>query len=820
MTIVGEAVVLIRGKDMLTTDLNKAIQPAMEKISGSVSSIGATIKDKIGAGIQSVATITAGTMTAVAGVTAGIVAQGVQYNVLMQKARAAFTTVLGSAKAADTMLRNIQEFAHTSPFPRQVFVEATQQMLGFGFAAKDVIPTLKSVQDAVAASGGSAEDIQQIVNALSNVQAQGKFGGEALQQLAGQGINAAEIIGEQMHLSGQQIKEQISAGALSAEDGIKALTAGMEQHFGGAAANLKGTWVGAVDSIKGATRDLGSALVAPFIDPKGGGYAVEWAGILADSIRTLTTKLQPIFDGLMKKMDPFFKRLTTLSENVDIGKVFDDIGDSVSKLAPIIAPLVASLGALGGANIAGMLGPLGAFLPTINPVFAAIVALIAVMPELQDAFKEIIPILMDAAKQLGDTFLPAIEDLMPLIHELADVIADALVQAFQDLVPPIMQILENLEPLLPVIGAIIDAFLTGLAPVLTVIIDVLAKLLEWLAKVPVVIPMVIGAVIALNLAMAANPVLLIVAGIVLLIGVLIKLWPKISIGVDKMKEFGRAITQHLVHAWDAVKRAFARVGGWFADTFRNLVQAGKRWMPVLLAIFVPFIGIPLLIRSHWSQITGFFGRLFEAVSSRVRAGVSNVATFFGSLPEKMVAGLGNLNALVVGAISRGLSNVKNAVVNAFSGAASWLINAGSSIISGLISGITSKIGELTSKLSGLKNTIKNAKGPPDVDAVLLEPAGQLIMGGLIRGIGRAVPDLQRTLGGVTDAIRQTGGRMTADVNANVRRGANERGSQAGVVVQFPKTLRLRIGDREFTAYVGEIADDRIDAADTLAWQGA
>jgi hypothetical protein len=37
---------------------------------------------------------------------------------------------------------------------------------------------------------------------------------------------------------------------------------------------------------------------------------------------------------------------------------------------------------------------------------------------------------------------------------------------------------------------------------------------------------------------------------------------------------------------------------------------------------------------------------------------------------------------------------------------------------------------------------------------------------------------------------------------------------------LPKSVILRVGARDFVAYVEEVADGRINAADNLAWQGA
>jgi tape measure domain-containing protein len=666
VTIVGEAVVVIRGKDMLSADLGNALKPALQSVGNAASTIGQTIRSKIGAGIQAIATTTAAVTGAVATATAGIVAQGVSYNVLMQKSRAAFTTVLGSAAAADKMLNSIQRFASTSPFPRQVFIEATQQMLGFGFAAEDVIPTLGAVQDAVAATGGSSEDITSIVNALSQVQASGKFTGDALMQLSGKGINAAEIIGKQMGKTGAQIKDEISKGALGADEGITALTKGMSEKFGGAAANLKGTWVGATDSIKGATRDLGSALVAPFIDPKGGGYAVDWAGLLATKIRDATKVIVPMFTGMIDKIRPTFDAISKAMEGVDIGKVFGSIADTVKDLAPLLAPIAAALVTMGGANIAGMLGPLGALLgplANINPIFAAIVALIAVMPELQDAFKEIIPIVMDAAKQIMDAFGPAISGLMPFIHELAGVVADILVQAFTDLLPPIMDLITGLMPLVPVIMELADIFITGLVPVISIVISLIGDLLSWLGDIPGIMPGIVGAIIALNLAMSANPVALVIIGIVLLIGLLIKLWPQISQGVDKMKEFGASIGEHLGKAWDKVKEAFSSFLDFFTGLWDSLIGIVRGNWPVLLAVFAPMIGIPILIIRNWDKISGFFGKVIGNIVSVVREGIPKVVNFFRAMPSRIGASIGNIWGFMRGKFSDLFRSARSAVIS-------------------------------------------------------------------------------------------------------------------------------------------------------------
>ena len=72
-------------------------------------------------------------------------------------------TLMGGAQEANAQMDKLDKFAKTSPFAKQVFIQAQQQLVGFGVEAKKVIPYLSAIQDAVAATGGSNEDISSLV---------------------------------------------------------------------------------------------------------------------------------------------------------------------------------------------------------------------------------------------------------------------------------------------------------------------------------------------------------------------------------------------------------------------------------------------------------------------------------------------------------------------------------------------------------------------------------------------------------------------------------------------------------------------------------
>jgi len=141
------------------------------------------------------------------------------------------------------------------------------------------------------------------------------------------------------------------------------------------------------------------------------------------------------------------------------------------------------------------------------------------------------------------------------------------------------------------------------------------------------------------------------------------------------------------------------------------------------------------LRLAWNLAVAATRAAWNALKGAVSAGVSRVVGFVRSLPGKIRSAIGNLGGL--------------------------LVDAGRSLIQGLINGITSKLGELWGKVSGIAGRIRDLKGPLDYDRVLLRPAGQAIMDGLIRGIGDRGPALAATMGGVTASlvVAPLGGRV-------------------------------------------------------------
>src|SRR5690606_5738530 len=230
-----------------------------------------------------------GMLTAAGASTTGLMssvqATGVSYNTLRQQSLAALTSLTGSAQDAVAQMDKLDEFASSSPFARDVFIQAQQQMLGFGIEAQKVIPYLDAIQNAVAATGGSNQDISELSRIMSQISASAKITATDLREFGNRGIDAATIIGSQMGMTGAQIRESLTAGTLDAGQALDALAAGMSERFDGAADNVKNTFTGAIDRVKAAWRDFAADLTAPLVGPQGGGVLVDMTNQAADLMR-------------------------------------------------------------------------------------------------------------------------------------------------------------------------------------------------------------------------------------------------------------------------------------------------------------------------------------------------------------------------------------------------------------------------------------------------------------------------------------------------------------------------------------------------------
>lgn len=434
------------------------------------------------ASLQVAATAAAATTVGVAALGKNTISTGLAYNAMQQNANAALKTMLGSQKAVNEQMEKLGKLAQNSPFSKATFISAQQQLIAFGVEVEKVIPLLDAMQNAVAASGGGSQQLADLAFVVAQIKAAGKITGQDLIQLGQRGINAAEIIGKAFGKSSAEVKAMISKNQIDADQAIDALTKGMMEKFGGATDAIKKQWSGAADRIKAANRDIGADLGKMFIDPAGGGRAVEWGNKLADVLRTFQKRLREAQGGIEDFLSPAFKNI---SKGLDAAnnalKKFDAAraGAQLEKLTSY-TPLI------GGTTAALMtfaLQPIpviGQLASAMGPLTVGVAALIAASPELRkaggafgEAFKPGEKILASTAKQLADLAIQLIKDLSPALEEGAKGLGTFLTN-ISPLAPALVSVLSALAPVVTAGAELASAFANLPTPVLAAVVALAA----------------------------------------------------------------------------------------------------------------------------------------------------------------------------------------------------------------------------------------------------------------------------------------------------------------------------------------------------------
>jgi tape measure domain-containing protein len=172
------------------------------------------------------------------------------FNARAEQTSVALTTLLGSGDKASAMLRNLQQFAAQTPFEFPELAKASQQMLAFGFEADKVIPTLRSVGDAVAAMGGGSFEIDRVVRALGQMQAKGKLSAEEMMQITEVGIPGWDLVAKKIGVSTGELMKMTEKGLIPANVAIDALVEGMGTRFAGAMEAQSKTFNGLMSTLR------------------------------------------------------------------------------------------------------------------------------------------------------------------------------------------------------------------------------------------------------------------------------------------------------------------------------------------------------------------------------------------------------------------------------------------------------------------------------------------------------------------------------------------------------------------------------------------
>jgi hypothetical protein len=363
----------------------------------------------------------------------------IDYNAQLEQTRVAFTSMLGSAQLADTMIADLQKFAAETPFEMPGVRSSAQQLLAFGYDAQEIIPTLTALGNAASGLGRGQDGFNHLAFVFGQIRTTGQLMGQDVMQLAQLGVPVKDILAKNLGLTKEELA-RIGELGIDANVAIKALIDGMNERFPEMMKKQSETFDGVLSNIKdNIGQAFGLSGLPLFEDAKNmlleiknitdtmlanaqGGKSL-FAGILPDDliekVSAFGETIKKIFKDAAPVADTF---LWAMGKLVD---VFLDVGNiALTALRPII-PVVTTIQRV----VYGAIGVIASILDTVLEV------VLMVQTHVADSWDYIYGITADlwnSAKEIvGDFCTAAIEFIAGIVAEI-DAVVSPIVDTFRD----------------------------------------------------------------------------------------------------------------------------------------------------------------------------------------------------------------------------------------------------------------------------------------------------------------------------------------------------------------------------------------------------
>lgn len=162
------------------------------------------------------------------------------------------TNMTGDANLANAALASLKSTVSGTAYGLDTASKSAQGFLTSGMSLNDATNQVRIWGDAVSYYGeGTNEQLESVVGAIGEMYSQGIVEPEQLNQLFDAGIDAAEIYAQSVNRSVSDVKNDLSSGAISAQEFIGTLSQALDSGASsGAAKTMEGTWVSTFDKMR------------------------------------------------------------------------------------------------------------------------------------------------------------------------------------------------------------------------------------------------------------------------------------------------------------------------------------------------------------------------------------------------------------------------------------------------------------------------------------------------------------------------------------------------------------------------------------------
>ena len=204
-----------------------------------------------------------------------------------EQAEVAFATMLGSVDLAKEKLGELKDFAASTPFQLGELRDSARQLLAFGVAGDDLIPTMKTLGDLAA---GTQKPIADFVDIYGKVKASGVAAMGDVNRLADRGVPIFSELAKVLGVADSEVRNMVSSGKVGFPEIQKVMEnvvgAGglFEDSMKKQSGTMAGLWSTMKDNVLFVITDIAQALVD----------GLDIKGLLGDGILSV----QSLKDGI------------------------------------------------------------------------------------------------------------------------------------------------------------------------------------------------------------------------------------------------------------------------------------------------------------------------------------------------------------------------------------------------------------------------------------------------------------------------------------------------------------------------------------------
>ena len=267
----------------------------------------------------------------------------------MEMTRLSYQTLLGDAAQGNKLMSDLIQLAAVTPLRTEQVLQASKQLLSFGFAANEVEETIRQLGDVSTATGA---DLTLMTRNLAQVKSMGKLLSRDLYTFTNSGFNPLNEIAKRTGESMEELQVRMQKGLITfaeVKQAFKDVTGEggrFENMMDKSSKTLTGRWSTLMSNIslqaatmgESVTTDLGNAVLAL------NNFVVEQAGSMMKSFTVITDGIGNIFGSITRLM----KKVTGEGSGADAwATALEGVAFAFGVIANAITFVIDSLTSLG-----------------------------------------------------------------------------------------------------------------------------------------------------------------------------------------------------------------------------------------------------------------------------------------------------------------------------------------------------------------------------------------------------------------------------------------------------------------------------------------